>query len=57
MAVTAPIWAAPRAPQAVVVRDREQESEPEYTEADAEADAVLWAEIYGGEDQEDEAYA
>jgi hypothetical protein len=55
MAVTAPIWAAPRAPQVVVVRDREDE--PEYTEADAAADAVLWAEIYEGDYQEDEAYA
>jgi hypothetical protein len=58
MALTSPIWAVPRAPQVVVVRDREDEfAEPEYTEADAEADAALWAEIYEGEYQEGEAYA
>ena len=58
MAVTAPIWAVPRSPQVVVVRDREDESaEPEYTEADAEADEALWAEIYQDGYHEDEAYA
>jgi hypothetical protein len=31
--------------------------EPEYTEADAEADEWLWAEVYESDYQEDEAYA
>ncbi len=51
MALTSPIWAA--RPTTVVVQQRE----PEYTEADAEADEALWAEIYESEYQEGEAYA
>jgi hypothetical protein len=52
MAATSPIWAVQRPPVVVV-----QQREPEYTEADAEADELLWAEIYESEYQEAEAHA
>lgn len=53
MVLTAPSWAA-RPPMVVVQEPRE---EPEYTEADAEADAWLWTEMDEADYQEDEAYA
>jgi len=52
MVLTAPAWAQ-RPPVVVVQPPRE----PEYTEADAEADEALWAEVYAVESGEDEAYA
>jgi hypothetical protein len=52
MVLTAPSWAA-RPPVVVVQPPRE----PEYTDADAEADAWLWAEVYESDYQEDDAYA
>jgi len=52
MVLTAPTWAS-RPPVVVVQQPRE----PEYTEAHAEADELLWAEIYQSDHQEDEAYA
>ena len=52
MVLTAPSWAA-RPPVVVVQPPRE----PEYTEADAEADEWLWAEVYESDYQEDDAYA
>ena len=54
MVLTAPSWAAK--PQVVVVQSPPSR-EPEYTEADAEADEWLWAEVYESDYQEDEAYA
>ncbi|HEY3030320.1 MAG TPA: hypothetical protein VGJ68_09085, partial [Bradyrhizobium sp.] len=52
MVLTAPSWAA-RPPVVVVQPPRE----PEYTDADAEADEWLWAEVYESDYQEDDAYA
>ena len=55
LVLTAPQRASP--PVVVVQPPREREREPEYTEADAEADNALWAELYGSEYEEDRAYA
>ena len=52
MVLTAPLSRPP-----VVVVQPPPSREPEYTEADAEADEWLWAEVYESDYQEDEAYA
>ncbi|MEA2881231.1 MAG: hypothetical protein QOH32_450 [Bradyrhizobium sp.] len=56
MVLTAPSWAQ-RPPGPVVVVQPPPQREPVYTEADAEADEWLWAEVYESDYQEDEAYA
>jgi hypothetical protein len=56
MVLTAPSWAQ-RPPAPVVVVQPPPQREPVYTEADAEADQWLWAEVYDSDYQEDEAYA